>query len=277
MAIAEFAVHFAKPSDGGATGDQSKRRARMRFLSDLLGHPPTIAPTHAALVDKLGGTMKVMPRLPYEDWRRTIRAAWEALCDDLPLPPAAADYVEQLALYVEDTGADFIRTSQEGASFGKPTDADARLVHRLSKVAARVRPIFTLPPSMSAHRFDAHDRILDEHALSAYDRSVGRATPHTKNDAIDANMLQHLAEGLTLVTRDYRLVERVDGSGSPQAPWVCTVGELLAGRAPPPPNFLAGRLLSPSRPPRTSEGLRILEAQGEALAKTEWVAVPSRR
>jgi hypothetical protein len=89
-------------------------------------------------------------------------------------------------------------------------------------------------------RFDAYSRLLDLHFERAYSRAVGNRPAHTPNHAIDVNLLQHLADGLIVVTRDYELIEEVDATGSVQAPWVRTVGELIAGRIPAGPPFALG-------------------------------------
>jgi hypothetical protein len=111
---------------------------------------------------------------------------------------------------------------------------------------------------------------LELHAERAHGRSVGRYPMHTTNHAIDLNLLQHLADGLIVVTRDYELIEEVDACGTVQAPWVRTVGELLAGRVPggPPFAYHARRAKLKHRR-RNRDGLRRLEEQGETLARTE--------
>lgn len=86
-------------------------------------------------------------------------------------------------------------------------------------------------------RFDAYRRMVTRHGRTAFDRAHGRQRSHESNHAMDLNMLMHLADRLVLVTADYELVEEVDASGSKQAPWVRTLGEMLTCGAPPGPPF----------------------------------------
>jgi hypothetical protein len=106
--------------------------------------------------------------------------------------------------------------------------------------------------------------------LTACARSVGRLPALQPNHAIDLNLLHHLADGLLIASRDYRFIEDVDASGTSQAPWVRTVGELIAGKFPSGPPFAASaRLAWKKHRPRTRLRLGELDKEGEAMAKNE--------
>ena len=132
------------------------------------------------------------------------------------------------------------------------------------------------PPSKEA-RFDAYSRIRDRHGTSAFARASGRLRKHAANDAIDTNMLQHLAEGLVLVTRDYELIEQVDLCGSCQAPWVRTLGEVLCGHLPagPPFDWSAKRAMSRHRPRRRRD-LSELDKRAEEELRAHSAPRPER-
>jgi hypothetical protein len=105
------------------------------------------------------------------------------------------------------------------------------------------------------------------HAVLSGERLSGRRRQAEPNHAIDLHLLHHLGEGLVLATRDYELVELVDMSGSFQAPWVRTIGEVVLGRAPVGPPFSANaRKVSAKHRARSRERLRGSDAEGEAIA-----------
>ena len=128
-----------------------------------------------------------------------------------------------------------------------------------------------LPAPGAKERFDAYRKLSRSHSESAYDRATGRARAHEENDAIDLNLLHHLAEGeIILVTRDCRLVESVDKCGTVQAPWVRTVGEVLSGQIPTGPSFGENARRETDRHrPRRRKDLQQLDAEQEKRLKDE--------
>ena len=80
-------------------------------------------------------------------------------------------------------------------------------------------------------RIDAHCRYHAYCVVQAA-QSHRYATSRRENDFQDIPLLFQFARPSLIVTRDYKFIEGVDRSGSIQAPWVTTVGELLRGRSP---------------------------------------------
>jgi hypothetical protein len=72
VALDELAVHFAGPTSNSGAKQRSIIQSRLKFLSYLFGGVPPLAPTHAALVDKLGGHMVGIPNLRYWLSGRTL-------------------------------------------------------------------------------------------------------------------------------------------------------------------------------------------------------------
>ncbi len=272
LALDEMAVYFAQSRAGAAwERERTTLRARMNFLSGLLVGVPPIAPTHTPLVDKLGGEIVGGPKLPYSTWLRVMRTVWSELSSGGSLSPEIAAYVERNDRYVKETGTDFVETSKTIAAFGEPTPADlefwAEIPRTLFSIVDRIR----LPHGISAaDRFDAFCRLLDLHGERAFDRAVHRRPAMTENHAIDLNLLQHLADGLIVVTRDYEFIEEVDASQTIQAPWVRTVGELLLGMIPTVEPFPenAGRSAQ-HRAARTRASLAALDQEGDRLARAD--------
>jgi hypothetical protein len=170
-----------------------------------------------------------------------------------------SDFLERLAWYVEETGSDLVDTMSNIASFGAPIDKV--LLARGFNNAPSILDCIQLPPPVAkADRFDAYMRVLDHRGMTAHDHATGKYSKFCPNDAMDLNLLQHLADGLIVVTRDYRLIEEVDRSNSAQAPWVRTVGELLAGRFPTGEPFACrARLEKKKHRPRKGENLANLD------------------
>src|SRR6185503_10689861 len=77
LALDEFAVHCAPSSAGTGTPERGRRlRVRMALLSELSDGVVPIAPTHAPLVDKLGGYVLGIPAVPYAPWLERMQATW---------------------------------------------------------------------------------------------------------------------------------------------------------------------------------------------------------
>jgi len=205
----------------------------LRFLSDFFDGSVPLAPTHAALVDKLGGRVNGIEKLDFAPWLVRARATWRELAGVGDAFSQFASFARDTADYVAETGQEFVDTVAAAAELGEPSAHDIALAKQMSKVIPSIVDDIELPDGISpAERFDAYTKVQELHLFRAYDRSVGRLRSVEPNHAIDINLLQHLAEGLLLVTRDYELIEDVDATGSAQAPWVRTMGELLLGRYP---------------------------------------------
>lgn len=237
LAVDELAVRIVHAPPMGETPDRrGALRARMRFLGQLLGPPFPIAPTHAFLVERRGGTWG--PRMGYDVYEHNMRAAWAALASEEPMAPDVADYVRKIASYVTETGADYMETQERMAAFGAPTPQDVEMMRRFGHMIPSALDAVHMPgPPTVRERFDLYTRLCDLRPFTAHHRARGQLSKAEENDAIDVNLTHHVADGAILATRDYRFLEEVDATNSPQAPWVRTVGELLAGRIPSGPPF----------------------------------------
>lgn len=113
-------------------------------------------------------------------------------------------------------------------------------------------------------RIDAHCRY-HAYCIVHAAQSHKYATPKRENDFQDIPLLFQLARPSLLVTKDYKFIEGVDASGTVQAPWVTTLGELLTCATPTGnPWGPAARNLHAGFKPRTAAQLGALEK--EALA-----------
>jgi hypothetical protein len=273
LVLSELAVHF-RDYDPRQDNDKHQRRwrARMKVLSELLGDPPPFAPTHDPLIDKLGGKRKGARPIPFLSWSNDMRIVWQAIMtSETRLAPAISSKINDMADYVKETGIDFIETSGVAATRGPSVRDPVVLPPELDEMIPNVLDEIWLPtPPTAKARFDAHSRMLGYHIDSAYDRANSRGRAHTENDAIDLNMLHHLVDGLAVVTRDYVFVENVDRCGTIQAPWVRTVGELLAGHAPTGQPFTDdAKREAASHRPRDRAELSLLDEAEASHAKQE--------
>jgi hypothetical protein len=88
------------------------------------------------------------------------------------------------------------------------------------------------------------------------------ASPNREHDAIDNVMLMHIAQPAFVAMRDYRFIVRVDESGTFQAPWVRTLGELCTEDLPPGmPWGTSGRHAVAQHKARTRKGLAETDAR----------------
>jgi hypothetical protein len=66
----------------------------LRFFTELGFH---LAPTHGALIDKLGGHMDGFPPLPYRVWLDQAERIWQALSsEEMPFPADVDAYAQLL-------------------------------------------------------------------------------------------------------------------------------------------------------------------------------------
>lgn len=207
LALSELAVHL-KTESAEAGEKQARLRSRMRFLGEFFEGVVPLAPTHGPLLAKLGGRMRGQEDLSFGEWAERAQATWRELIGDPDNPTPGVAFAEGTAQYVAETGADFVAATAAAAALGEPTEEEMALFGALTATLPSIADEMDLPgPLTSAQRFDAYLKVLALVPLRAYGRSVGRRRAAEPNDAIDLNMLQHLADGLILATRDYQLIE----------------------------------------------------------------------
>jgi hypothetical protein len=274
LALQEIAVHFRNYDPRrGDSENQRRWKARMKTLSNLLNGTPSFAPTHTPLIHKLGGRHRELPLLSFPSWANDMQIVWEAISksSDQPLAPAVISKINLAGEYVKETGVDFVETSHAMARSGSLEEHGLDLFRAMDDLIPDMFDDIWLPAPGAKERFDAYRKLSRSHSESAYDRATGRARAHEENDAIDLNLLHHLAEGeIILVTRDCRLVESVDKCGTVQAPWVRTVGEVLSGQIPTGPSFGENARRETDRHrPRRRKDLQQLDAEQEKRLKDE--------
>jgi len=240
-AVSELAVHRIRASQNSSDATALDRVwKRIRAIRELLDREEPIAPTHAGVILTVGGRIADAPPFDLAFWRANITAAWNALADETnPIPAPALESLRRIASYVEDTGADFVRTMAFGVGPDRTDVFDGVDERQFARLCAddmgRLWSRMYLVPDDGPdirERFDAWMRVSGLHGRRAHERATGRRRRFEPNHATDLTLLHHLAEGLPLVTRDYELIEEVDASGSFQAPWVRTPGEVVEGRLP---------------------------------------------
>jgi hypothetical protein len=279
LALYELAVHFSGGGDeqtGVGADEHVNLRSRMNAIAAVSGgRHVRFAPTHEELVDKLGGHMVGATGSSYSHWLAAAQQTWGAIASGGPLSAEVTQNIELMASYVHTTSRKFMRTVAAAAAIGElGFDVGVEEARRYSSVWDGITESIRLPPPYPARvAFDAYSRLTDFHGAVARARAVRLARAHEENDAIDLGLLQHLAQGLVLVTRDYRLVEDVDACGTSQAPWVRVAGELLRGQVPVGPPFgeWASRAAVSHRP-RTRVELRLSDESGAKLARVEGAA-----
>lgn len=269
IALLEMTVHFTG-TDEYAIKQQERLRPRMRFLTELCGGVVPLAASHGPLLRKLGGRLRGQEDLTFEEWNERAQATWRefAALPNNPTPGVA--FGEGSAQYVEETGDDYLSTMGAAAALGEATEMDLLIFKKLYPFAPSIADDMDMAPNSPPARelFDAYLRTQMLHAMRASARASGKMRAAEANDAMDLNMLQHLADGLLLITKDYLLIETVDESESFQAPWVRTVGEVLLGHYPQGlPRGDSARDAMREHTPRTRAMLKESDEQGELIVK----------
>jgi hypothetical protein len=108
-------------------------------------------------------------------------------------------------------------------------DADPkRLWKAMWRYLINFHPLPGMQPPPAAERFNAYMRVMGGYLL----RTGRGGSTASENDAQDVLQLQHVGEGAIFVTREQKILELVDRSGTFQAPWVRTLVEVLTERLP---------------------------------------------
>ena len=127
-------------------------------------------------------------------------------------------------------------------------------------------PQLSVPGGMH-ERFEGYYRAAGLHAARAKARVTGKLPKVDENDAEDLQLLMHIGEGAFVATFDLNLIEHVDASGSFQAPWVRTIGELLTSKLPKGlPWGRSARRAAAEHQRRSRDQLRELERQVREVA-----------
>jgi hypothetical protein len=90
-----------------------------------------LAPTHGALVDKLGGHMDGFPQLPYRVWLDQAERIWQALSsEEMPFPADVTAMIGRSARYLRNGSQDFVNTVSAAGALGKLTPEELRLCYQ---------------------------------------------------------------------------------------------------------------------------------------------------
>jgi hypothetical protein len=102
-----------------------------------------------------------------------------------------------------------------------------------AEIARKLKPLFAKQAGVTrlAERYDAFFSVNAIVAARDAKKTPHQLKPH-ENDAEDLQLLLQLAQPAFVLTQDNGLISYVDDSGTFQAPWVRTIGELLTDPLP---------------------------------------------
>jgi len=206
---------------GGGEWSIDRLRTRITKLTPFLdaAHPviPVGDPLFYALGASFGGTADAR----YASYNLGLGLRWCALtdaADDMTWRHLAGPFNES----IDRTEAMLSREVRGLRELQLEAVSDTQL---------RGRVLGDLSRSVSL-RHGAQERL---HAFgSCLSDKIGRARGEdpAKNDSEDVQLLQHLADDVILLTRDFKLIQSIDRTDSFQAPYVRTLGELLTSDLP---------------------------------------------
>jgi hypothetical protein len=210
--------------------------ARARTLSSYIDRSDPVVPTGVQLVARLGGsTHGTKFTQPDHKYETGIREVWRWLTEG-KLPAEALRRsgleanaeIDELAKGWVETGE---RIDPELRQAIRPLQEDRAIVRVASWLVDNVGRDISLKCGVQ-ERLHGYFRLVALHAVRA---AAGTHRRTTENDSEDVQLLMHLADDVVLVTSDVDLIARVDDTGSFQAPYIRTIGELLALPIPPGP------------------------------------------
>lgn len=210
-------------------------RTRIPTIAPFIDAAEPVKTAGVDLVRRLGGTVRGSLVPSSGDDGLAVAELWRRLVtNDL-----SEAFIADGARLVEDAaalrGVEWRNTNAAAAAV--PGWSDPQVTE--GEIARRVAQHFfeTLGPQLSVpggmhERFEGYYRSAGLHAARARGRALGRLPKVDENDAEDLQLLMHIGEGAFLATNDFNLVAHVDASGTFQAPWVRTLGELLTTTLP---------------------------------------------
>jgi hypothetical protein len=250
---------------------------RLAKLATVLDPQERIAPTHAVLIDKLGGYVEgVASAGYYKTWRAAQGTTLDDWTHETTIHDLNQDTVRSLRALVDDRERDFVATMTRGRASSEARALVDAGIDDLATVTRRLTSTLIMPIHVTGgvqERFHLHFSLLALHgaraALFESLRAKGLPPKLDPNSTHDTNLAQHLAEGVFVATDDLKfIVNDVDATGSFQAPWVRTPWELLTVELPVGlPWGRAAKRARQEHVPRTIDGLREVE-QHAKLAGT---------
>jgi len=241
-------------------------QSRARNLAEYIDPLDPIVPTGAELIARLGGRIAGDEfRQPDVSFEVGIREVWRLL--------TAGTYPREVLRQsgfaanaeIDDLAKGWVRTSRNLDPALGPKIAAHAESEAVKPVAAWFANSWGRDISLRygiQERLHGYFRIVALHAVRAAARTHGATT---ENDSEDVQLLMHLADDVMLVTSDFGLIERADDTGSFQAPYVRTIGELLTQSAPEgPPWGRSARRALKSHSKRERRGLHDLDQASRA-------------
>lgn len=204
---------------------------RARKLKDLIDPRVPLLPTGQQLVGLVGAKYVDGRPTRHEEVMEFGKGAWEHLSGDDPVDMGwlaqgrvAGDEAmgQNLANWralhdIEPWMDSFLKVGTEG-----------EVARALAQGIARE---LATASNFDQRRWDAFHQTTALRIVRARRRPLAQRR-RNDNDAEDVQLLQHLGIPAILATRDLDLIRTVDATGTFQAPWVRTIGELLDGPIP---------------------------------------------
>jgi len=208
---------------------------RLKTLARFLGPTEPIKTAGVSLVQRMGGAVRE-PLVPTgADEAGKLRELWRLITSDEPPEQLVAAGARLIEADARERARGWLETSRSAAAV---SEWDPKVYSEQTVVRAVTHKFFEMFGSSLSikhgmqERFQGYYRAAALHAARAKARLEGRLPKIDENDAEDLQLLMHLAEGAFIATYDLRLIEHIDATGSFQAPWVRTIGELLTQPLP---------------------------------------------
>lgn len=234
----------------------SELQARCQNLAGFVDEKDPIIPTGTDLLGRLGGRVVTPPfRQPDPAFQKKSVEVWRLLSHGQLTEDALRKIGMESDREINDLADGWLDT---GRGF-EPTLREQVRALPEAQAVKHVATWFinTWGKGMSIRhgrqeRLHGYFRLV---ALYAVRAATGAHTT-TANDAEDVQLMMHLADDVLVVTADHKLIQRVDETATFQAPYITTVGELLARGAPQgPPWGRSARKAVAAHAPRTRNAL----------------------
>jgi hypothetical protein len=253
----------------GREADPEVLTRRVRALDRIVDPRDPLHPTGVQLVQRVGGTVQG-PNLvrPHEQFALRAAAFWRQLVDGPSDRDAILRQGRTINSEIDDDAADWLGANEEAVALGERAGSLPEST-AVRAVAADLVAHFATQVSVRdgvQERFHGYYRSVALHAIRAWKRRRGLLPKIDLNDSEDAQLPMHIADRAFVATHDLNFIEHFDASGTFQAPWMRTIGELLSQPLPvgDPWGRSARRALG-SHIPRDRK--RLVQLEEEARAK----------
>lgn len=222
-----------------AEGNKGLLFSRCAKIAHFIDGTQPIVPGDGLLIHQLGGRFRDgRPPIDLAATEVGIRELWSRIAAGQMVEREWDELGNMLRVELDSAAADY--TNMVAAARSNPVnklsdDEEFRFLGRMATDLTEPMARKVSIPGGFQERFHGYARVVALRALHMLRNRPGYDFPVDVNDVEDSRLINHVASPGDLVAcLDFAFLTFVDRSGTFQAPWVRTIGEILTDPLPPP-------------------------------------------